>query len=832
MTHLCKTSCFSSENFWINPQYRLTVKAVEEDAKGDNNVLLSDEEYRSKVKYHAIAFTIYKVPSEAPKGRLPSSLFWDKEPLKVSEFSESRELIEFHGLEPGEYLIVPCTYEPNKTASFIITIYSKAETEMKVYLKPLVNMPGTCTSIINLRYQDGSEGSPSNPAKYNNQDYTQLKESYLRRRRQFVDNTFPPDNHSLGDLPNLSSWREVKWLRPVEILKLQNIDSEPAFCTNGASRFDFGQGGVGNCWFLAAISALTFHESLLVQVVPMDQSFNNYAGIFHFRFWRFGKWIDVVIDDYLPTLDNCLLSVHTKGENEFWVPLLEKAYAKVCGSYADMNTGLPSEACKDFSGGVHMTYQLREVHTANYDTELWQSLSNASGCNSMICCGSAQKGGKIVNTVADTGLVDGHAYSVTAVTEVEYYGSKVKLVRVMNPWGQTEWNGKWSDKSDLWQKVRPEDREKCSVRNDGEFWMELEDFYNYFVMLSICCENPNFLDGDFTCQWKCMIYDGSWVAGRSAGGNVNKSSFATNPQYRIQVTIIDEKEQGDKNILLSLMQKPLQQNRKSISSYPIGLTIFKVPPGSPRGRLPADFFRTNRPVKDASYTNQRDLIENHSMEPGEYVIVPSTIKPNMSAEFVLTVYSKSDAKITPHDGHDDDDDDVLPEVPTEKEKDPMHALLNHYADQNGELNARQLQKLLNENFPHGTRYGFALDNCSSMMALVDTDRRMTMSFSEFSTLWEKMNEYKKLFHRTDLNQKGSLSDYELKRAIEAAGMDVNDGMVRMMMFRYSGFSSTTMDSFIVLMLRLEKTSSIFKDRSTDGVIHMTWEEWSSSSLYN
>lgn len=64
----------------------------------------------------------------------------------------------------------------------------------------------------------------------------------------------------------------------------------------------------------------------------------------------------------------------------------------MCGSYADMNAGLPSEACKDFSGGVHMTYKLREEHTTGHDDELWLALSRATGCNSMICCGTAQKG--------------------------------------------------------------------------------------------------------------------------------------------------------------------------------------------------------------------------------------------------------------------------------------------------------------------------------------------------------------------------------------------------------------------------------------------------------
>ncbi|XP_029375094.1 calpain-2 catalytic subunit-like [Echeneis naucrates] len=711
----------------------------------------------------------------------------------------------------------------------------------------------TCTSIINLRYQDGSEGSPSNPARFKYQDYAQLKDNSLRRKRLFVDNTFPPDNRSLGDLPNLSRWQEdeVEWLRPAEILKRQNNRDEPTFCMKGASRFDFSQGMVGNCWFLAAISSLTFQKHLMAQVVPMDQSFKNYAGIFHFRFWRFGRWVEVVIDDHLPTINNQLLSVRSKGGNEFWVPLLEKAYAKVCGSYADMNAGLPSEACKDFSGGVNMTYELGEAHTAGHDEKLWLQLSRATGCKSMICCGTAPKGGELVNTVAHTGLVDAHAYSVTAVTEVEYYGSKEQLVRIMNPWGKTEWNGKWSDKSDVWERVRQEDREKCFDRDDGEFWMALEDFCHYFNMVSICCENPNFIDGDLNCQWQVMIYDGSWVAGASAGGNLSYSTFATNPQYRIQVSIIDRKEQDDKNILLSLMQKPQHDNRKQRRSHPIGLTVFKVPAGTRKGRLGSSFFNRNRPLKSRQmYSYNRDVIEMHSLEPGEYVVVPSTVRPNMSAEFVLSVFTKSEVKISPHDHADDDDDDdhhddhddqedeklILPEIPTEPteedtDRDPTRTLFNRYADQNGQLSPTQLQRLLNDNFPHGTRYGFGLDTCRSMSAMVDTDLRMTMTFSEFSVLWKKINEFKKIFHRADLNENGTLSDYELERAIQSAGMNVSNGLVMLMMFRYSGFSTTTLENFIVLMFHLEKTTKLFEEKSTNGVIHLTWDEWSSASLY-
>lgn len=65
---------------------------------------------------------------------------------------------------------------------------------------------------------------------------------------------------------------------------------------------------------------------------------------------------------------------------------------RVCGSYADMHAGLPSEACKDFSGGVHKTYELKDAHDYGHDEELWLSLQSAARCNSMICCGTSQKG--------------------------------------------------------------------------------------------------------------------------------------------------------------------------------------------------------------------------------------------------------------------------------------------------------------------------------------------------------------------------------------------------------------------------------------------------------
>nr|XP_046266467.1 calpain-2 catalytic subunit-like isoform X2 [Scatophagus argus] len=492
-------------------------------------------------------------------------------------------------------------------------------------------MTSSCVKMVHTLYEEGGEGSPSNPVKFKGQDYTQLKKSLLSKGKKFEDETFPANLDSLGKLEDFTSDQlsEVEWLRPHE------LNPDASFVMDGASRFDFKQGDVGNCWFLSSIGALTFRKPLLAQVVPPNQSFkDNYAGIFHFRFWRFGKWVDVVIDDLLPTRNKVPVSVSSRSEKEFWAPLLEKAYAKICGSYGDMIAGNPPEAFKDFSGGVHMHYKLSKS-----PPDLWDIMNRATQCNTMMGCGSfsEEKGREIFDKF---GLVDGHAFAVTGVKRVDSDGNSVNLVRIWNPWGEKEWNGDWSDKSKLWDTVSDEDREQClRMRNDGEFWMNMRDFCVYFEELDICCDSPNFVNGDDS-QWHCSLKEGRWEAGQSAGGcDAETEEFWTNPQYRLKVKG-EEENNGNKNILLSLLQKPHEEHRSKAEYHFIGFSIFEVPPEAPKGRLTSWLFQDYGPLKVSEFTDSRELIELHGLEPGEYLIVPCTYDPNKTASFIITMYSK------------------------------------------------------------------------------------------------------------------------------------------------------------------------------------------------
>lgn len=57
-----------------------------------------------------------------------------------------------------------------------------------------------------------------------------------------------------------------------------------------------------------------------------------------------GVWNELTIDDYMPCkLDGAPIFTRTHG-NELWVLLLEKAYAKLHGSYQNLQKGHPNEA--------------------------------------------------------------------------------------------------------------------------------------------------------------------------------------------------------------------------------------------------------------------------------------------------------------------------------------------------------------------------------------------------------------------------------------------------------------------------------------------------------
>ena len=152
-------------------------------------------------------------------------------------------------------------------------------------------------------------------------------------------------------------------------------------------------------------------------MIPIEgQTFDkpDYAGIFHFRFWRFGEWIDVVVDDLLPVQaeTNSLTNCHNnKDPNEMFGPLLEKAYAKLNTCYEFLVAGNAVDALVDMTGGISESYNTKKSSTVNGYTDveeekLWDILFNSFAMKSL-CGASINVGTGSQEDVKQNGLVLG-----------------------------------------------------------------------------------------------------------------------------------------------------------------------------------------------------------------------------------------------------------------------------------------------------------------------------------------------------------------------------------------------------------------------------------------
>ena len=59
-------------------------------------------------------------------------------------------------------------------------------------------------------------------------------------------------------------------------------------------------------------------------------------------------------------------------------------------------------------------------------------------------------------------------------------------MNIRNPWGAFEWDGAWSDKSELWTPKMIEAIQPILDEEDGTFWMAFEDFIKFFRSLNVC----------------------------------------------------------------------------------------------------------------------------------------------------------------------------------------------------------------------------------------------------------------------------------------------------------------------------------------------------------
>ncbi|KAI1098473.1 cysteine proteinase [Jackrogersella minutella] len=281
---------------------------------------------------------------------------------------------------------------------------------------------------------------------------------------------------------------------PKSVKRVTDIFDEPKFYIEGPTANDVRQGRDGDCWLLAALCTLSNKPSLIEKVcVARDEQVGVYGFVFH----RDGEWISEIIDDKLfltkPDFDESFLErilwedrerinseeqyrkayqsgsgalyfAQCEHENETWLPLLEKAYAKAHGDYAAIEGGFTGEGIEDLTGGVTSELYTTDILDKEY---FWKEELMKVNDEFLFGCNTGVWG---VVWGERKGIFELHAYSIMKAVDIDGQ----RLVLLKNPWGKGEWKGAWSDGSKEWTaewliKLNHQ------FGDDGNFWISYDD---------------------------------------------------------------------------------------------------------------------------------------------------------------------------------------------------------------------------------------------------------------------------------------------------------------------------------------------------------------------
>ena len=246
------------------------------------------------------------------------------------------------------------------------------------------------------------------------------------------------------------------------------------------------QGTIGNCYFLTVLSSLTKYPSLLYQL------FNNSLSISKNGHYEINLKIDkkistIHLDDYFPFNTRKNKPVFCKPyNNEIWVMLLEKAWAKIKGAYFNMDTGSPIDVLNaillSFDLKKDISYKFYPLKNIDDKNEIWNIMLNKIKNNNifMICLSKENLSDKKKLNNLYYSIIEKHFYNIVDVNT----NFEKNIIKLRNPWGFNLKNKNYKNKEDETGFIIEDNNNIDTIDNDtklnnGEFEID----FNYFCYL-------------------------------------------------------------------------------------------------------------------------------------------------------------------------------------------------------------------------------------------------------------------------------------------------------------------------------------------------------------
>jgi hypothetical protein len=148
----------------------------------------------------------------------------------------------------------------------------------------------------------------------------------------------------------------------------------------------------------------------------------------------------------------------------------------------------------DLTGGVPYKFNLDSMPEEDVKSgRVWDIMSKAHSTRTIMGCSySPPGGGKAAETLLQSGILTEHAYSIL---DVRLLGEKKhRLIKLRNPWGNCQWDGKWAETSASWSEALKKEVGGVPAgmaAKDGVFWLSYEEFVSHFNRLYACRTFPN-----------------------------------------------------------------------------------------------------------------------------------------------------------------------------------------------------------------------------------------------------------------------------------------------------------------------------------------------------
>nr|CAJ2466701.1 unnamed protein product [Leishmania braziliensis] len=402
--------------------------------------------------------------------------------------------------DSGEY-VVEVTVYPGETEPFIKGFVNGFASKLRAL--PLSQEYFQSRSVTQNKEVVQVEMDAIRAVAGDETDAERILQICLANNLPFVDLSFPPVQSSI-DSGASKSFKQLPWGRPRMYVKPETQDQIRLF-RNGIYPGDVEQGELGDCWLICALATQAEDPTAVMQMFRHPKGAvvarrERAIGAYRVSFNKNGLWRSILVDDYFPVVAGVPAFAHSRDLCELWPAVLEKAFAKMHGSYAMIQSGDPMHALTDMTGFPSMRIdelfaKAKENSGRDLEPKMIQWLKKGyqviltTPGKAPAIAPDAQSSPdfsdqpEMEEALAGTGVLPGHAYSVLDVKE--FNKGQIRLVCLRNPWVYgSGWTQAWGWGTPDWQQHRDIATACGFAKHKGDLsivWMAFEDALKYFI---------------------------------------------------------------------------------------------------------------------------------------------------------------------------------------------------------------------------------------------------------------------------------------------------------------------------------------------------------------